>query len=31
MNGTPIRETPWAARLEAAGFTSAYRGMLYRV
>ena len=31
VNGTPIRETPWAARLEAAGFTSAYRGMLYRV
>ena len=31
VDGIPIRETPWAARLEAAGFTSAYRGMLYRV
>ena len=31
VDGVPIRETPWAARLEAAGFTSAYRGMLYRV
>ena len=30
VNGVAIRETPWAARLEAAGFTSAYRGMLYR-
>ncbi len=29
-NGHPIRETPWAARLEAAGFTPAYKGMLYR-
>ena len=30
VNGKPIRETPWATRLEAHGFTSAYRGMLYR-
>ena len=30
VDGTPVRETPWAARLEAAGFTSAYKGMLYR-
>ena len=30
VDGVPVRETPWAARLEAVGFTSAYRGMLYR-
>ena len=30
VDGVPVRETPWAARLEAAGFTSAYKGMLYR-
>ena len=30
VNGVAVRETPWAARLEQAGFTSAYRGMLYR-
>ena len=30
VNGQPIRETPWAARLEATGFTPAYKGMLYR-
>ncbi len=30
VDGTPVRETPWAARLEVAGFTSAYKGMLYR-
>ena len=30
VDGTAVRETPWAARLEAAGFTSAYKGMLYR-
>ncbi|MCY4665501.1 MAG: DEAD/DEAH box helicase [Acidimicrobiaceae bacterium] len=30
VDGKPIRETPWAARLEEAGFTSAYKGMLYR-
>ena len=31
VDGVGVRDTPWAARLEAAGFTSAYRGMLYRV
>ncbi len=30
VDGIPIRDTVWAARLEAAGFVSAYRGMLYR-
>ena len=30
VNGDPIRETPWAAHLEAAGFTNAYKGILYR-
>ena len=30
VDGVAVRDTPWAARLEAAGFTSAYRGMLYR-
>ena len=30
VDGQPVRETPWAARLEAAGFSSAYKGMLYR-
>jgi len=30
VDGQPVRETRWMARLEAAGFTSAYRGMLYR-
>ncbi len=30
VDGTAVRETPWAARLESAGFTSAYKGMLYR-
>ncbi len=30
VDGVAVRETPWAARLEAAGFTSAYKGMLYR-
>ena len=30
VDGTAVRETPWAARLEATGFTSAYKGMLYR-
>lgn len=30
VDGQSVRETPWAARLEAAGFTSAYKGMLYR-
>ena len=30
VDGIAIRETPWAARLESAGFTPAYKGMLYR-
>ena len=30
VDGVAVRQTPWAARLEAAGFTSAYKGMLYR-
>ena len=30
VDGIPIRETSWPARLQAAGFTSGYRGMLYR-
>ena len=30
VDGTAVRETSWAAGLEAAGFTSAYKGMLYR-
>ncbi len=30
VNGTPIREMSFAGRLEAAGFTHSYRGMLYR-
>ena len=30
VDGKPVRETPWAARLEEAGFSSAYKGMLYR-
>ena len=30
VDGTPIRETPWPPRLEASGFTPAYKGMLYR-
>ena len=30
VDGTAVRDTPWAARLEAAGFASAYKGMLYR-
>jgi len=30
VNGVAVRDTPCAARLEAAGFTSAYKGMLYR-
>ena len=31
VDGQPIRDTPWATRLESAGFTPAYKGMLYRV
>ena len=30
VDGTPIRKTPWPPRLEANGFTPAYKGMLYR-
>ena len=30
VDGAAVRDTPWAARLEAAGFASAYKGMLYR-
>ena len=30
VDGKPIRDTPWAARLESAGFIPAYRGLLYR-
>jgi hypothetical protein len=30
VDGQPIRETPWAARLESAGFSSGYRGMTFR-
>jgi ATP-dependent Lhr-like helicase len=30
VDGEPIRETPFAARLEAAGFSPGYKGMLFR-
>ena len=30
VDGEPVRETPLSARLEAAGFSSGYRGMTYR-
>ncbi len=30
VDGEPVRETPWAARLEAAGFAPGYRGMVFR-
>ena len=30
VDGVAIRDTRWAARLEAAGFAPAYKGMLYR-
>ena len=30
VDGEPVRETPLAARLEAAGFSLGYRGMTYR-
>lgn len=30
VNGVPIRETPWVARLESAGFSVGYRGMTFR-
>lgn len=30
VDGVAVRDTPWAARLEAAGFEHGYRGMTYR-
>ncbi len=30
VNGTPIVETLWSPRLQSAGFTPGYRGLLYR-
>ena len=30
VDGVPVRETPFAAQLEAAGFSSGYKGMLFR-
>jgi ATP-dependent Lhr-like helicase len=30
VDGQPVRETPWAARFEAAGFSPGYRGMVFR-
>ena len=30
VDGQPVRETPYAARLEAAGFSTGYRGMTFR-
>ena len=30
VDGLPVRETPWAARLESAGFSPGYRGMTFR-
>jgi ATP-dependent Lhr-like helicase len=30
VDGQPVRETPWAARLESAGFSAGYRGMTFR-
>ena len=30
VDGRPVRETPWAARLESAGFSAGYRGMTFR-
>ena len=30
VDGVPIRETPFAARLDAAGFSPGYKGMLFR-
>jgi ATP-dependent Lhr-like helicase len=30
VDGVPIRETPWVARLETAGFQSGYKGLIYR-
>lgn len=30
VDGIAVRETPWAARLESAGFSPGYRGMTFR-
>ena len=30
VDGVSVRETPWAARLEAAGFSPSHRGMVFR-
>ena len=30
VDGRPVRETPWVARLEEAGFSPGYRGMTFR-
>ncbi|MFQ5557684.1 MAG: DEAD/DEAH box helicase, partial [Acidimicrobiales bacterium] len=30
VDGRPVRETPWAARLEAAGLQPGYRGLVFR-
>ena len=30
VNGIAVRETSWASRLESAGFSAGYRGMLWR-
>ena len=30
VDGQPVRETPYVARLEAAGFSPGYKGMTYR-
>jgi ATP-dependent Lhr-like helicase len=30
VDGQPVRETPWAARLKAGGFAPGYRGMTFR-
>ena len=30
VDGVPVRDTPVAARLEAAGFSPGYRGMTFR-
>ncbi|MEZ5166401.1 MAG: hypothetical protein R2695_07880 [Acidimicrobiales bacterium] len=30
VDGVAVRETPWVARLEEAGFVAGYRGMVFR-
>ena len=30
VDGIAVRETPWATRLETAGFTPTYRGLTFR-